>query len=138
MKVTSEATVMFHSFVAQSMGLDLTAYKALFLLKRLGPMSATDMAAETGLATASITNLVDRLVAKGYVTREADSRDRRRIIITLIDEAVATARQGFGEPNTSLLDLCESYEPDQLEIISDFLTRNARRLSQDLMQARHP
>lgn len=36
----SEAVVLFHSWVAQSMGLDPTAYKTLFLLKRLGPLSA--------------------------------------------------------------------------------------------------
>src|SRR4051812_38032671 len=92
----SEATVLFHSSVAQSMGLDPSAYKTLFLLSRLGPLSAGEIAKETGLATASVTDLVDRLVAKGYVDRGPHPRDRRKIVVTLIETAVMDARRSFG------------------------------------------
>lgn len=131
----SEAVVLFHSSIAQSMGLDPTAYKTLFLLRRLGPLSAGEISAKTGLATASVTNLVDRLVAKGYVAREEDQKDRRRIVVTLIEEAVTDVRQSFAVPNPSLRELCERYEASQLEVIADFLARNAQRLRADMAQA---
>jgi len=128
----SEAVVLFHSSIAQTMGLDPSAYKTLFLLSRLGPLSAGEIARETGLATASVTDLIDRLVAKGYVGRAPHSTDRRRIVVTLNEASVMNTRRGFGVPNPSLADLCERYDGEQLELIADFLERNAQRLRDDL------
>ena len=128
----SEAVVLFHSSIAQSMGLDPSAYKTLFLLSRLGPLSAGEIAKETGLATASVTDLIDRLVAKGYVGRGPHPTDRRRIVVTLNEASVTTARRGFGVPNPSLADLCARYDGEQLALIADFLERNAQRLRADL------
>ena len=130
--VHSEAIVLFHSAIAQSMGLDPTAYKTLFLLRRLGPLSAGEIAKETGLATASVTDLIDRLVKKAYVSRGPHPRDRRRIVVTLIEDAVTATRPHFGVPNPSIAKLFEHYDIPQLEVIADFLKRNAQRLSQDL------
>ena len=131
----SEAVVLFHSWVAQSMGLDPTAYKTLFLLKRLGPLSAGEIARETGLTAASVTDLIDRLVARGYVSRGPHPTDRRRVVATLIEASVTDARSGFGVPNPSLAELCKRYDAGQLEIIADFLGRNAQRLRDDLADA---
>jgi len=128
----SEAVVLFHASVAQSMGLDPTAYKTLFVLSRLGPLSAGEIARETGLATASVTDLIDRLVAKGYVSRGAHPTDRRRIVVALIEASVTDARRGFGVPNPSLDELCARYDAEQLDLIADFLGRNAQRLRNDL------
>jgi DNA-binding MarR family transcriptional regulator len=131
----SEAVVLFHSAVAQSMGLDPSAYKTLFLLSRLGPLSAGEIARETGLATASVTDLIDRLVGKGYVSRSHHPTDRRRIVVTLIEDSVTNSRRDFGVPNPSLAELCERYDSAQLELIADFLKRNAQRLRDDLADA---
>ena len=128
----SEAVVLFHSSVAQSMGLDPSAYKTLFLLSRLGPLSAGEIARETGLATASAPDLIDRLVARGYVSRGPHPTDRRRIVVTLNEASVTASRRGFGVPNPSLAELCERYDAQQLELIADFLKRNAQRLRDDL------
>jgi len=130
--VHSEAVVLFHASIAQSMGLDPTAYKTLFLLRRLGPLSAGEISKETGLATASVTDLIDRLVAKGYVTRRAHATDRRRIVVALVEETVFARRRGFGVPNPSVAKLYDHYDVQQLEVIADFLKRNAQRLRQDL------
>lgn len=128
----SEAVVLFHAAVAESMGLDPTAYKALFVLKRLGPLSAGQMSAATGLKNAGVTDLIDRLVAKGYVSRAPHPSDRRRIVVTLVDSSVTGARRTFALPNPSLADLCERYDDRELEVIADFLNRNAQRLREDL------
>lgn len=128
----SEAVVLFHASIAQRMGLDPTAYKTLFVLRRLGPLSAGQIAAETALATASVTDLIDRLVARGYVSRGPHPTDRRRIVVTLVEEAVTAARGRFAVPNPSLAKLYDRYDDEQLAVIADFLTRNASRLREDL------
>ncbi len=114
------------------MGLDPNAYKVLFLLRRLGPLSAGEISKETGLATASITDLIDRLVTKGYVSRGPHATDRRRIVVKLIEEAVTAKRRSFAVPNPSVAKLYKHYDVKQLEVIADFLKRNAQRLRQDL------
>ena len=128
----SEAVVLFHSSIAQNMGLDPSAYKTLFLLRRQGPLSAGELSKETGLATASVTDLIDRLVTKGYIVRETDAKDRRRIVVTIVEQAITAARRHFGLPNPSLARLYDRYNVQELEVIADFLHRNAKRLRQEL------
>jgi predicted transcriptional regulator len=68
----NEATVLLHSVVAAMLGLHPTDYKVLGLLERAGAMSAGDIARHSGLATASVTNLIDRLEQKGDVPRAVE------------------------------------------------------------------
>ena len=75
-RIQSDATVMFHSAVAERMGLSVTEQKTIGILDRLGPLSAGEIAAHTGLATASVTSLIDRLEAKGFAQRVRDQKDR--------------------------------------------------------------
>jgi DNA-binding MarR family transcriptional regulator len=123
----SDATVLFHASIATALGLHPTDYKALGVLDRVGPMGAGDLARHTGLAAASVTNLVDRLEAKGFVQREADPSDRRRVLLrAVIDEPAAA--DAFASTNASLAQLWDRYSYGELAIIADFLAANTERL----------
>src|SRR5204863_2167293 len=76
----SDATVLFHGVMAGLLDLHPTDYKTLGILERLGPMSAGEIASHSGLASASVTNLLDRLERKGFVRRVRDAADRRRVL----------------------------------------------------------
>ena len=123
----SDATVIYHSAVASKLGLHPTDYKMLSILDRLGPLSAGEVARLSGLATASVTNLIDRLEAKGFVQRIADPADRRRVLVRVIvdREDVAAARASM---QARLERLLKRYSNDELAVIVDFLGRNADRL----------
>jgi DNA-binding MarR family transcriptional regulator len=123
----SDATVLFHASVAARLGLHPTDYKALGVLDRLGPMSAGDLARRTGLAAASVTNLVDRLEAKGFVRREADSSDRRRVLLYAVIDKLAAA-DAFSSTKASLATLWDRYSYQELAVIADFLAANTERL----------
>src|SRR5688572_22283048 len=62
----SDATVLFHASIASLLDLHPTDYKVLGILERLGPLSASEIARRSGLANASVTNLIDRLEQKGF------------------------------------------------------------------------
>jgi DNA-binding Lrp family transcriptional regulator len=123
----SDATVLFHSALAAEVGLHPTDYKALGVLDRLGPMSAGELGRHTGLAAASVTNLIDRLVAKGFLRREPDPLDRRRVLLHA-DVAVLTDNEFFASWQRTATQLWERYSDTELAVILDFLADTAERL----------
>jgi DNA-binding MarR family transcriptional regulator len=123
----SDATVLFHSALASEIGLHPTDYKALGVLDRLGPMSAGELGRHTGLAAASVTNLIDRLVAKGFLRRELDALDRRRVLLHA-DPAELIDNEFFASWQRTAAELWERYSDGELAVILDFLADTAERL----------
>jgi DNA-binding MarR family transcriptional regulator len=68
---------------AEQIGINVTDLNCLNLLALGGHMTAGDLARITGLTTASITGVLDRLEEAGFVRRERDPHDRRRVIVRL-------------------------------------------------------
>lgn len=128
----SDATVLFHTMLAARLDLHPTDYKTLGMLQRLGPQSAGAIARHSGLATASVTNLIDRLERKGFVRRVADAADRRRVLVEPIEDRVTAARPLFASASRSLAQLLERYSVHELAVITDFLARNAARLRSEI------
>src|ERR1043166_5003014 len=65
----------------EEVGLNSTDFASLCLLLLHGPAPAGRLAALTGLTTGAVTGLVDRLERAGFVRRELDPADRRKVII---------------------------------------------------------
>ena len=124
----SDATVLFHATLASQLDLHPSDYKALSILERLGAMSAGEIARHSGLATASVTNLVDRLERKGFVRRVSDARDRRRVMVEPVVDRVTAAGRLFASTRRSLARLLERYSDRDLVVVADFFARNAERL----------
>ncbi|MET0865285.1 MAG: MarR family transcriptional regulator [Nakamurella sp.] len=75
--------VLFQDAVARSAGLNSTDLQAVSLLLSQGPATPGELAQRTGLtAGGAITAVIDRLEKAGYVSRERDASDRRRVIVT--------------------------------------------------------
>jgi DNA-binding MarR family transcriptional regulator len=127
----SDTTVLFHATVASRLGLHPTDYKALGILERLGAMSAGDIARHSGLATASVTNLVDRLEEKGFVRRVRDGEDRRRVLVEPVRDRITPGRVLFTSTIESLARLFKRYSDRELAVIADFLRRNGDRLREE-------
>jgi DNA-binding MarR family transcriptional regulator len=128
----SDATVLFHSTIAGLLDLHPTDYKTLGILDRRGPQSAGELAEHTGLAPASVTNLIDRLEAKGFVRRVADPEDRRRTMVEAVRSKLTAAETLFASTRKSLGKLFEGYSDRDLAVIADFLERNGARLRQEI------
>src|SRR5262245_28604316 len=77
----SARRVTFLQAIDELLGLNTTDHNALDLLSRAGPITAGELAELTGLTTGAITGIIDRLEKAGFVCRENDPKDRRRVII---------------------------------------------------------
>jgi DNA-binding MarR family transcriptional regulator len=134
----SDATVLFHARLAAHLQLPPTDYKTISLLERLGPLTAGDVGKHTGLASASVTSLIDRLADKGFVERVADPDDRRRVRVAVRRDRLDGVRRQVPSPAKSLLALWNRYSDDELRTIADFLERNASRLRDETARVAEP
>ena len=69
--------------------LELFEYDVLSALRRQGrpyALPATGLAKETGLSSGAMTNRIDKLESRGFVTRQADKSDRRAVIVSLTSQ----------------------------------------------------
>ncbi|HEU4628786.1 MAG TPA: MarR family transcriptional regulator [Gemmatimonadaceae bacterium] len=119
----STATVLFHAAMNERQGLSATEGKALDLLARHGPLTAGQLAQRTGLAPASITELVDRLETKGFVRRRRDARDRRRVLVEFTPEKLAELAAVFERFGRSVDALWNEFSAEELEVVRRFLER---------------
>jgi DNA-binding MarR family transcriptional regulator len=81
-RALGEAMARFDESACRALGVGRTDLRALNLLEH-GPLTAGEIAVRLGLTTGSVTTLVDRLVRAGYVGRETDEGDRRRVLVGL-------------------------------------------------------
>jgi DNA-binding MarR family transcriptional regulator len=127
-RASSAATVMFHTAVAAKQGLSASEEKALDLLERNGPLTAGELARQSGLAPASVTALINRLERKGFARRVPNPGDRRSVLVEVDAERVyAAVAPLFADWVGSLYELYAGYSDEQLEVIVHFLTEAARR-----------
>ncbi|MEU6261066.1 MarR family winged helix-turn-helix transcriptional regulator [Streptomyces sp. NPDC047043] len=81
---------LFNQAVADHLGLHPTDLQCLNLLTlEGGPVTTGRIAELTGLTTGSATRLVDRLEKAGYVVRERDAADRRKVLVATVPERIA-------------------------------------------------
>lgn len=117
-------TVSMSQAAAAKIGINTTDLHCLNLLSQTGPMTAGELARLTGLTTASITSVIDRLERAGYVHRERDTHDRRRVVIDLLmDRAAPAVAPVFRSLIQDMHQLLEGYDEDELALVAGFLQR---------------
>jgi len=121
----STRTVMFHTAIADRLGLNPSDHKCADLIcNETGPITAGRLAEITGLSTGAITGVVDRLEKAGFVERVPDRDDRRRVVIQGTKEGRAPdMRHLFMPMMEGTAKLCDSYTNEQLALIIGFMQR---------------
>jgi DNA-binding MarR family transcriptional regulator len=117
--------VLFQDAVARFGGVNGTDLQVVGLLMSEGPATPGELAARTGLtAGGSITAVIDRLEKAGYVTRQRDSGDRRRVIVSADANAVFD-RVGpiYGRVGARWAEYLETLTDEQIEFASELFTR---------------
>jgi DNA-binding MarR family transcriptional regulator len=117
----STRMVLFQQNAANSLGVIHTDLKSADILNELGPMTAGELGKITCLSTGTVTALIDRLEQAGYVTREKDPNDRRRVIIVPVEEQEAKIRKVYTPMAQAMSGLCTRYSEEELSLILDFV-----------------
>ena len=116
---------IFGQTIAIRLGLSESDIDALELLIDTGAATAGKLAELMGLTSGAVTRLVDRLEQAGYVRRVTDPADRRRVVIEVVPERVATIESLLESLERAAAAEVDRYSPEQLATINDFLSRMA-------------
>jgi DNA-binding MarR family transcriptional regulator len=132
----STVAVFFHTAVAEQVGLGATEEKTLLILSGFGRLTAGEIAQHTGLTTASVTSLIDRLETKGFVRRVRDDEDRRRVFVELIQERFVELTKVFASLQGTFDDMLTSCTDEELIIITKYLNLATQRSREAIFKLR--
>src|SRR5580700_11528959 len=134
---TSSLMQLLGQAAADRIGLNATDLNCLNILSFSGQLTAGELARATGLSTASITGVVDRLEEAGYVRRERDPRDRRRVVIRLVLEAaLRDVASVFLPMMRDWQEMAARYSDDELRLIVGYYGRMEEILRGHLIRLR--
>lgn len=115
-----DSTQAFDEAVRGRYGLSITEGMCLSELFH-GPRTAGALAAASGLTPAAITALIDRLEARGFVTRTRSSEDRRKVMVEMGPRAHDMAERYYGPIGNEGLRALQKFTDQELEIVRRFL-----------------
>lgn len=132
MRSFGNRTVLYQQNVAAALGLYNNDFLSIDILREKGPITAGELSKLTGLTTGSVTALIDRLEKKGYVRRENDPKDRRKVIIVPLYEHKEDVIDTYQPLHTAMVKLAASYTDEELALISQFLGKASTVLEEQM------
>ena len=116
---------VFGQTVAIRFGLSESDVEALEVLLDSGAATAGRLSELMGLTTGAMTRVIDRLEQAGYVRRQPDPADRRRVIVEVVPEKVAAVEATISRLGEAVAPEIGRFSEAELAVINDFLTRLA-------------
>ena len=124
MREASAQGVLISQTIADRVGLNASDLECLDLMQLQGPRTAGELARATGLTSGAITGLIDRLERAGYVARESDPADRRRVVVRVRPESLTALNALYAPLQAASEDLNARYSDEDLALIAAFMERN--------------
>jgi DNA-binding MarR family transcriptional regulator len=121
----STETILFHQVLADLLHFHITDHRCMHFIHSYGAMPAGRLAELTGLTTAAVTGIIDRLEEAGYVRRANDPKDRRRTIVKAIPNKKLERKLEliFTPFHKKMQKLLSSYSDSELAFLLDMVTK---------------
>ena len=114
--------VIFGQTVANAVGVSSSDLECLDFLNIEGRVTAGRLAELTGLTTGAITGLVDRMEKAGFLRRERDEEDRRKVYIAIVPEALGKVGRFYEPLQKAVTKNWEGYSDAELKLILRFMS----------------
>jgi DNA-binding MarR family transcriptional regulator len=131
MRIGSSQGAMFAKMVADCAGISSADMDCIDFVNVEGRMTAGRLAELTGLTTGAITGVVDRLEKAGFVRRERDESDRRKVFIEPVLEKMMQMGRPYELVKRAMAKQCEAYTDAELK----FLIRYGTESYQSMLEA---
>jgi DNA-binding MarR family transcriptional regulator len=128
----------FFRAAAARIGMTVTDMQVIDILDSTGSMTAGQLADLTGLTTGAITGMLNRLEESGFVRRERDPNDGRKVIVRLAPGKDEMHEIGpiFASIGKAWDEIASHYDDEQLAFLLEFLKRSNALSRQEIMQLR--
>jgi DNA-binding MarR family transcriptional regulator len=117
---SSGSGAIFGQAVASYAGISSSDHECIDFLNLEGRVTAGRLAEVTGLTTGAITGMVDRLEKAGFVRRERDVQDRRKVFIAIVPENIARIAERYEPIQKAMRDLWSRYSDAELQLLIRF------------------
>ncbi|MEV7616620.1 MarR family transcriptional regulator [Streptomyces sp. NPDC089799] len=110
---------------ARNLGLSVTDLICFAYVLEAGdaPVTAGDLAGRAHVTTGAVTGILNRLERGGFVTRQPDPADRRRVRVVAEPAAAERVRAIYEPYYAQLAALFAEYTPEEVAVLSDWFTR---------------
>jgi DNA-binding MarR family transcriptional regulator len=105
----------------QKLGINRTDGRCLDIVQNNGPMTAGRLAELSGLTTAAVTSVLDRVEKAGYARRVRNEHDRRQVIVELTPLMGERGHQIWGPLGEEATAEMERLPIEHLKLVRDFL-----------------
>ena len=112
--------------VLGELGLTYPQYLVMLVLWELEPQTVGDLGARLHLDSGTLTPLLKRMEAAGFVTRKRDPSDERRVLISLTQNGHRLRRRALHVPET----MSKGYKPEGIEELRESVRALVRILAQ--------
>jgi DNA-binding MarR family transcriptional regulator len=119
-RANQAANDAFDEVAFQKLGINRTDGRCLDIIENQGPLTAGRLAELSGLTTASVTAVLDRLEKAGYARRVRDDKDRRQVIVELVPQFARRAERIWAPLGKDATAMMERMSIDELELLRDF------------------
>ncbi|ATQ44972.1 MarR family transcriptional regulator [Caulobacter mirabilis] len=109
--------------MAAKVGLNMTDLECLDVIQMSGRVTAGELARRTGLSTGAMTTAIDRLVRAGYVERQDDPNDRRRVFVMARPDRLQALWAIYAPLQAAMEQLYEGWSEEELTRIATFMER---------------
>jgi DNA-binding MarR family transcriptional regulator len=120
---TSGLGVLFGEEVARRMSINHTDLECIDVIGQRERVTAGEVAEASGLTTGAVTGVIDRLEKAGYVKRERDPADRRKVYVRVLPKALSEGGKYYGPFEKSVMALIDTYSDKELALFLDYFTR---------------
>jgi DNA-binding MarR family transcriptional regulator len=114
MRRSSSQSSLLRNVVAARIGISPNDFECLDIVNSESAVTPGHLAEATGLTTGAITGVIDRLENAGFVRRDADPTDRRRILVRPIAEHTQVIARYYQSLQQRLCGLLDSLETPEL------------------------
>jgi DNA-binding MarR family transcriptional regulator len=110
----------FDEVACQKLGINRTDLRCLNIVDNQGPLTAGRLAEFSGLTTAAVTAVLDRLERAGYARRVRDQNDRRQVIVEVTPLLAERAEQIWGPLGKEAHEDMARMSVEQLKLMINF------------------
>src|SRR5215475_12493950 len=128
MRKSSAQGTIYASAVADSAGISGSDMDCMDFLNLEGRMTAGRLAELTGLTTGAITGVIDRLEKAGFVRRERDESDRRKVFIAPVAERMIEIARLYELMQRAMHKQSDGYTDAELKLLLRYATESYRSI----------